>query len=199
MSPIALLSVSDKTGLIPLAQALINELGFKIISSGGTAKLIESANLPVTRVADYTGFPEILEGRVKTLNPKIHGGILARRDKQNHLEDLKSQNINPIDLVVVNLYPFKQTIANMEEDRAHIEEELKHLQKVIRNKKSPYAELERLRTKVANLNKDLELAGTIGSALAERNKHLQEEVNRLTQPQLEKAHSNDATPQERSV
>ena len=111
MSPIALLSVSDKTDLIPLAQALINELGFKIISSGGTAKLLESANLPVTRVADYTGFPEILEGRVKTLNPKIHGGILARRDKQNHLDDLKEQNINPIDLVVVNLYPFEQTIS----------------------------------------------------------------------------------------
>ena len=88
MSPIALLSVSDKTDLIPLAQALINELGFRIISSGGTAKLLESANLPVTRVADYTGFPEILEGRVKTLNPKIHGGILARRDKQTHLDDL---------------------------------------------------------------------------------------------------------------
>ena len=111
MSPIALLSVSDKTDLIPLAQALINELGFRIISSGGTAKLLESANLPVTRVADYTGFPEILEGRVKTLNPKIHGGILARRDKQNHLDDLKEQNINPIDLVVVNLYPFEQTIS----------------------------------------------------------------------------------------
>ena len=71
MSPIALLSVSDKTGLIPLAKALINELGFKIISSGGTANLIESENLPVTRVADYTGFPEILEGRVKTLTPKF--------------------------------------------------------------------------------------------------------------------------------
>ena len=111
MSPIALVSVSDKTGLIPLIQALINELGFKIISSGGTAKLIESEGLPVTRVADYTGFPEILEGRVKTLNPKIHGGILARRDKQNHLDDLKAQNIDPIDLVVVNLYPFKQTIS----------------------------------------------------------------------------------------
>ena len=111
MPPIALLSVSDKTDLIPLAKALINELGFKIISSGGTAKLIESENLPVTRVADYTGFPEILEGRVKTLNPKIHGGILARRDKQNHLEDLQSQNINPIDLVVVNLYPFEETIS----------------------------------------------------------------------------------------
>ena len=111
MSPIALLSVSDKTGLIPLAKALVNELGFKIISSGGTAKLIERENLPVTRVADYTGFPEILGGRVKTLNPKIHGGILARRDKQTHLDDLNKQNINPIDLVVVNLYPFEQTIS----------------------------------------------------------------------------------------
>ncbi len=111
MSPIALLSVSDKTGLIPLAKALVNDFGFKIISSGGTAKSIENANLPVTRVADYTGFPEILEGRVKTLNPKIHGGILARRDKQSHLDDLNKQNIYPIDLVVVNLYPFEQTIA----------------------------------------------------------------------------------------
>ena len=112
MSPIALLSVSDKTGLIHLAKALVNELGFKIISSGGTAKLIESENIPVTRVADYTGFPEILGGRVKTLNPKIHGGILARRDKKSHLDDLNKQNINPIDLVVVNLYPFEKTISN---------------------------------------------------------------------------------------
>jgi len=111
MSQIALLSVSDKTDLIPLAKALVNDFGFKIISSGGTAKLIESENLPVTRVADYTGFPEILEGRVKTLNPKIHGGILARRDKQSHLDDLNKQNISPIDLVVVNLYPFEQTVA----------------------------------------------------------------------------------------
>ncbi len=111
MSPIALLSVSDKTGLIEFAKALVNEFGFKIISSGGTAKLIESKNLPVTRVADYTGFPEILEGRVKTLNPKIHGGILAKRDKKSHLNDLNKQDIKPIDLVVVNLYPFEQTIS----------------------------------------------------------------------------------------
>jgi len=111
MSPIALLSVSDKTGLIPLAKALINDFGFTIISSGGTAKSIESENLPVTRIADYTGFPEILEGRVKTLNPKIHGGILARRDKQSHLNDLNKQNIHTIDLVVVNLYPFEKTIS----------------------------------------------------------------------------------------
>ena len=111
MPPIALLSVSDKTGLVELAKALINELDFKILSSGGTAKLLESVNLPVTRVADYTGYPEILEGRVKTLNPKIHGGILAKRNKQSHLDDLNKQNINPIDLVVVNLYPFEKTIS----------------------------------------------------------------------------------------
>ena len=111
MSPIALLSVSDKTGLIQLAKALVHDFGFKIISSGGTAKLLESENISVTRVADYTGFPEILEGRVKTLNPKIHGGILARRDKKSHLDDLNKQNIKPIDLVVVNLYPFEKTIS----------------------------------------------------------------------------------------
>lgn len=111
MSSIALLSVSNKTGLIPLAKTLINDFGFKIISSGGTAKLLEDENLPVTRVADYTGFPEILGGRVKTLHPKIHGGILAKRDEQSHQNDLTSQSINPIDLVVVNLYPFKEAIA----------------------------------------------------------------------------------------
>ncbi len=111
MSSIALLSVSDKTGLIPLAKSLINDFDFKIISSGGTAKILESENLPVTRVADYTGFPEILGGRVKTLHPKIHGGILAKRNEQSHKNDLTSQSINPIDLVVVNLYPFKETIA----------------------------------------------------------------------------------------
>ena len=114
MSPIALLSVSDKTGLIPLAQALVNELGFKIISSGGTAKLLERENLPVTRVADYTGFPEILGGRVKTLNPKIHGGILATRS-ENDMNDLNRLNIFPIDLVVCNLYPFDDVVSSQHE------------------------------------------------------------------------------------
>ncbi len=111
MSPIALLSVSDKTGLIPLAQALINDFDFNLLSSGGTAKLIENANLPVTRVSDYTGFSEILGGRVKTLHPKIHGGILARRNDPSHLDDLDRQKITAIDLVVVNLYPFQKTIS----------------------------------------------------------------------------------------
>ena len=111
MRRLALLSVSDKTGLIELAQQLVQEFQFDLISSGGTAKALQSAGLPVTKVSDYTGSPEILGGRVKTLHPKIHGGILARRDLPEHLADLERQDIRPLDLVVVNLYPFEQTIA----------------------------------------------------------------------------------------
>ncbi len=108
---LALLSVSDKTGLVEFAQTLHQEFGFDLISSGGTAKTLLAAGLPVTKVADYTGSPEILGGRVKTLHPRIHGGILARRDLPEDVADLEQQNIRPIDLVVVNLYPFEQTIA----------------------------------------------------------------------------------------
>ena len=112
MAPIALISVSDKQGLVPLAKSLTKEHGFEIISSGGTAKLLESENIPVIRVSDYTGFPEILGGRVKTLHPLIHGGILANHEDPKHKKDLVAHHINPIDLVIVNLYPFKETIAN---------------------------------------------------------------------------------------
>ncbi len=111
MTRSALLSVSDKTGLIDLATALVKEFGFTLISSGGTAQALKAAGLPVTKVSDYTGSPEILGGRVKTLHPRIHGGILARRDLPQDCADLDAQNIPPIDLVVVNLYPFQQTIA----------------------------------------------------------------------------------------
>ncbi|MEP0918746.1 bifunctional phosphoribosylaminoimidazolecarboxamide formyltransferase/IMP cyclohydrolase [Leptolyngbya sp. DQ-M1] len=111
MARLALLSVSDKTGLIELAKQLVEEFGFDLISSGGTAQALKTAGLPVTKVSDYTGSPEILGGRVKTLHPRIHGGILARRDLPEHVADLEAQNIRPIDLVVVNLYPFEQTIA----------------------------------------------------------------------------------------
>ena len=110
MKRIALLSVSNKQGLIHLAKSLIQEHNFQIISSGGTAKAIEAEGLQVTRVSDYTKAPEILGGRVKTLHPLIHGGILAKRDDIEHQEDLIKQKISPIDLVVVNLYPFKETI-----------------------------------------------------------------------------------------
>ena len=111
MARLALLSVSDKTGLVELAKTLVKEFGFDLISSGGTAKAIASANLPVTKVSDYTGSPEILGGRVKTLHPKIHGGILARQDLAEDQQDLADNGIRPLDLVVVNLYPFEQTIA----------------------------------------------------------------------------------------
>ncbi|TVP68332.1 MAG: bifunctional phosphoribosylaminoimidazolecarboxamide formyltransferase/IMP cyclohydrolase PurH [Leptolyngbya sp. LCM1.Bin17] len=111
MARLALLSVSDKTGLVELAQALVSELGFDLISSGGTAKTLAEAGIPVTKVSDYTGSPEILGGRVKTLHPKIHGGILARQDLPEDQVDLADNGIRPLDLVVVNLYPFEQTIA----------------------------------------------------------------------------------------
>lgn len=111
MAPVALLSVSDKSGLVPLAEALHRTHGYQLLSSGGTAKVLEQAGLPVTRVSEHTGAPEILGGRVKTLHPRVHGGILAKRDEASHQSDLEQQNIAPIDVVVVNLYPFRETIA----------------------------------------------------------------------------------------
>ena len=111
MAPTALLSVSDKAGLVFLANGLLSH-GYQLLSSGGTATVLAAAGLPVTRVADYTGAPEILGGRVKTLHPRIHGGILARRDDAGHRADLEAQAITPIDVVVVNLYPFRQTVAD---------------------------------------------------------------------------------------
>ncbi|MDH6098995.1 bifunctional phosphoribosylaminoimidazolecarboxamide formyltransferase/IMP cyclohydrolase [Anabaenopsis sp. FSS-46] len=111
MARLALLSVSNKTGIVDLARRLVEEFEFNLISSGGTAQTLKDAGLPVTKVSDYTGSPEILGGRVKTLHPRIHGGILARRDIPQHLTDLENNQIRPIDLVVVNLYPFEETIA----------------------------------------------------------------------------------------
>ena len=106
----ALISVSDKSGLEPFARSL-HEMGIQIISTGGTMKALRDAGLPVTYVSDITGFPEIMDGRVKTLNPRIHGGILAIRENPEHMAAMQQHGIPPIDLVVVNLYPFRQTIA----------------------------------------------------------------------------------------
>src|SRR5690606_15768830 len=106
----ALTSVSDKSGIVEFAQALAQR-GVALLSTGGTARLLAEAGLQVTEVAAHTGSPEILDGRVKTLHPRIHGGLLARRDDPVHLQTLKDQNIPPIDLLVVNLYPFQQTVA----------------------------------------------------------------------------------------
>ncbi|MHB1677486.1 MAG: bifunctional phosphoribosylaminoimidazolecarboxamide formyltransferase/IMP cyclohydrolase [Sulfuriferula sp.] len=109
----ALISVSDKTGVLALAQGL-HDLNIEILSTGGTARLLAEHAIPVTEVADYTGFQEMLDGRVKTLHPKIHGGILARRDLPEHVEAVRHANIPYIDLVVVNLYPFSQTVAQVD-------------------------------------------------------------------------------------
>ncbi len=106
----ALLSVSDKTGIVEFARKL-NAAGVEIVSTGGTMQAIKDAGLPVMYVSDVTGFPEIMDGRVKTLNPYIHGGILAVRDNPTHVQAMKEHKITPIDMVVVNLYPFRETIA----------------------------------------------------------------------------------------
>ena len=106
----ALVSVSDKTGLERLARALA-KAGVEILSTGGTAKALADWGIPVTAVSDYTGQPEILDGRVKTLHPKIHGGILGIRAEASHREQMERHGIGPIDMVVVNLYPFEQVVA----------------------------------------------------------------------------------------
>jgi len=105
----AIISVSDKTGLVELAKEL-DQMGVSIYSTGGTAKALENVGIPVIKISNYTGFPEILDGRVKSLHPKIHGGILARRDNENHMEQLHDNDIVPFDLVVINLYPFEKVI-----------------------------------------------------------------------------------------
>ena len=106
----ALLSVSDKTGIVDFASSLV-DYGYTIISSGGTAAVLQAEGIPVTKVSEYTGSPEILNGRVKTLHPKIHGGILAQRGNPSHDLDRNANEIGLIDIVAVNLYPFKETVA----------------------------------------------------------------------------------------
>jgi len=106
----ALISVSDKTGLVELAKVL-NKYGAEIISTGGTAKALEAEGIKTINISDVTKFPEMLDGRVKTLHPAVHGGLLARRDLPEHMETIKKHNITPIDMVVVNLYPFEATVA----------------------------------------------------------------------------------------
>ena len=105
-----LISVTDKTGIIEFASAL-SAMGAELISTGGTARMIREAGIPVADVSDVTGFPEMLDGRVKTLHPRVHGGILAVRDNAEHVAALREHGIEPIDMVVVNLYPFEATVA----------------------------------------------------------------------------------------
>ncbi len=124
MVKLALLSVSDKRGLVEFATVLVRTHGYTLLSTGGTAKLLAERGLPVTEVSQHTGFPEIMEGRVKTLHPKIHGGLLCRRDKADHLAQAKANAIELIDLVVVNLYPFEETVAK---PNVHFEEAIENI------------------------------------------------------------------------
>src|SRR5215470_10195330 len=109
----AILSVSDKSGLLDFCRGL-SKRGVELVSTGGTARALAEAGLPVKNVSDVTGFPEMLDGRVKTLHPKIHGGILARRHRPDDLDAIRSQNVELVDLVVVNLYPFAKAAANLD-------------------------------------------------------------------------------------
>ena len=108
----ALISVTDKTGVVDFARALVENFGVEIISTGGTARAIEEAGVPVTPIEDFTGFPEMMDGRVKTLHPKVHGALLARRDSEEHMAQAAEHGIKLIDLVVVNLYEFEKTVAD---------------------------------------------------------------------------------------
>ena len=119
----ALISVSDKTGVLEFARALAS-MNVKLLSTGGTARMLADNGLEVTEVADYTGFPEMLDGRVKTLHPKVHGGILARRDFPAHMQALSTHDIPTIDMVVVNLYPFQQTVAK---DQCALEDAIENI------------------------------------------------------------------------
>ncbi|TET48043.1 MAG: bifunctional phosphoribosylaminoimidazolecarboxamide formyltransferase/IMP cyclohydrolase, partial [Dehalococcoidia bacterium] len=119
----AIISVSDKAGVAEFARGL-SKLGFELFSTGGTRKAMAEAGVPVKSISEITGFPEILDGRVKTLHPMVHGGLLARRDIPAHMDELKKNSIEPIDLVAVNLYPFVQTVAK---DGVSLEEALENI------------------------------------------------------------------------
>ena len=120
----ALISVSDKAGLLDFAKGL-SERGVELLSTGGTSKMLRDAGLSVRDVADLTGFPEMMDGRVKTLHPKVHGGLLALRDNAGHVAAMKEHGIEPIDLLVVNLYPFEATVAKGRRLR-HLRREYRH-------------------------------------------------------------------------
>src|SRR3984893_13529322 len=119
----ALISVSDKTGVIDFARSL-KDFKVEIISTGGTAKILREAGIEVRDVADVTGFPEMMDGRVKTLHPRIHGALLALRDNAEHVAAMKAHGIEPIDMVVINLYPFEQTMRREEVTQEEVIEQI---------------------------------------------------------------------------
>jgi phosphoribosylaminoimidazolecarboxamide formyltransferase/IMP cyclohydrolase len=119
----AIISVSDKRDILIMARCL-KDFGVEILSTGGTARFLQSEGIDVKEISEFTGFPEMLDGRVKTLHPKVHGGILGRRDKKDHVEQMQRYGILPIDMVVINLYPFEKTVAR---DGCSIEEAIENI------------------------------------------------------------------------
>src|SRR3981081_2947075 len=119
----ALLSVSEKQGIVEFARGL-EELGVELVSTGGTSRELASAGIAVRAIEDFTGFPEIMDGRVKTLHPRLYAGLLARRDEDTHLRAAAEQEIEPVDLVCVNLYPFEQTVARGDADEDEVIENI---------------------------------------------------------------------------
>src|SRR6266576_3132369 len=119
----ALLSVSEKQGIVEFARGL-QELGVEIVSTGGTSRELLAAGIAVRAIEDFTGFPEIMDGRIKTLHPRLHAGLLARRDEDSHLRAAAEQEIEPVDLVCVNLYPFEQTVARGDADEDEVIENI---------------------------------------------------------------------------
>ena len=157
----ALISVSNKDGLAPFARAL-SALGVEIISTGGTAALLRQEKIPVKDVSEITGFPEMMDGRVKTLHPKVHGGILALRDNPEHASQLRAHAIRPIDLVVVNLYPFESTVARAAPfhdivDEAELARRIQHRPCRQRDARTKRHALERKCPRVAQLERNIEL------------------------------------------
>ncbi|MEO0917895.1 MAG: hypothetical protein AAFY31_13075, partial [Pseudomonadota bacterium] len=133
MQPVrrALLSVSDKTGLVEFASAL-SARGVELVSTGGTSKALRDSGLSVSDVADLTGFPEMMDGRVKTLHPVVHGGLLALRDNSDHVASMEAHGIGPIDLLVVNLYPFEATVAGSADHRRTTDIDVFNRRRIVR-------------------------------------------------------------------
>ena len=139
MQKFALLSVSDKSGITDFAENLVSQFGYTILSTGGTAKLLREHGIKVTDVSEHTDFPEMMDGRVKTLHPKVHGGLLCLRDNRTHMESAEKYSIDMIDLVVVNLYPFEDTVA-----RANVSfsEAIEQIDIMVRRSKTIFAAIQ---------------------------------------------------------
>lgn len=175
-----LISVSDKTGVADFAKSL-SSFGVEFLSTGGTAKMLRDEGMKVTDVSEYTGFPEMMDGRVKTLHPKVHGAFLALRDKKEHVDSMKEHGIIPIDMVIINLYPFKKTI---EKPGVSLEEAIENIDiggpAMLRSSAKNYRSVTVI-TDPSDYSAVLsEMSSNSGSVSVETNKRLAVKVYKLT-------------------